>query len=73
MEIVIKRAVAQLIGYKSFAPFGISPEEWDTWRDKHTIDLGGLSSSKLDDLEALFERVYIFYAGRVSCKALVVN
>lgn len=56
MELIIKRAVAQRIGYKMLVPFGVSKESWESWRDEHHIDLGDLSADKLDDLEALLTR-----------------
>ena len=56
MELIIKQEVARRIGYKSFVPYGVSKESWESWRETQVINLGNLSDAKLDDLEALFMR-----------------
>lgn len=56
MEIVIKKEVAQALGYDTFKPYGVSRDSWETWRDTQIIDLGELSASKLDNLEAELTR-----------------
>ena len=56
MEIVIKKDVAQALGYASLAPYGVSKDSWSTWRQTQEIDLASLTANQMDDLEALFER-----------------
>lgn len=53
MELVIKKDVARSLDYDALAPFGVSRDSWDTWREKQVIDLGDLSANQMDDLEAL--------------------
>ena len=53
MKLIIKKWVAQRIGYDAFADFGVSRESWGTWRKEQEIDLADLSPKKLDDLEAI--------------------
>lgn len=56
MKVILRRAVAQVIGYKAFAPYGVSEESWKSWRNEYDIDLGRLSTAQLDDLEDLLTR-----------------
>ena len=55
MKLIIKKWLAQRLGYAAFADFGVSRESWDTWRKEQEIDLASLSTKKLDDLEELLE------------------
>jgi len=55
VDIIIHRPLAQRFGYRAWIPYGVSEESWRTYRDEHTINLGQLSSQKLDDLEALLK------------------
>lgn len=56
MDIVIKKEVARQVGYDSFIPYGISRESWQSYRDEFKLDLGKLSPTQLDDLDALLNR-----------------
>lgn len=51
MNLIIKKLVAQKVGYDVFAPYGVSRESWDSWRTEQTINLGELSDKQLNDLE----------------------
>jgi len=55
LDIIIRRPIAQRFGYKAFVPYSVSEKSWESWRDEQVINLGELSTRKLDDLEALFE------------------
>lgn len=57
MELVIKREVAQKVGYRTFVPYGISEEQWTGYkREEIVLDMGVLSTMQLDILESQLDR-----------------
>lgn len=56
MELIIKRAVAQRLGYKAFVPYGVPARDWESsYHQQSEIELARLSGKKIDELEALLE------------------
>src|SRR4051812_33902990 len=56
MLLIVKKEIAQRVGYEKFAPFGASKESWSTYRNTHEIDLSLMSEVQLLELQELLLR-----------------
>jgi len=55
MELIIKKEVAEAIGFKKFERFSAKAESWSSWREEFKLDLGALDKKQLDALRDMLE------------------
>jgi hypothetical protein len=51
MELIIKKVVAEEIGFEFFEPFGAEEDAWASWRTQYALDLADLTTPQVIKLQ----------------------